>query len=170
MSDTPNLHPGVATLLEALLHADVDLVSTLPDTWLINLIAAVDADDRFEHVPVTREESAVAFCSGAFVAGRQSAAVMGTSGFMASIYAITKIGYTYGIGFPILMNLRGSVGDSASHHIANGMYTKPIFEAMDLPYSVIDSVEQIDRVPDLVQHARLMKRPVAVCFGKDVLM
>lgn len=170
MADIQTLHPGVSTLLETLLHAEVDLVSTLPDTWLVELIAAVDADERFEHVPVTREESAIAFCAGAFVTGRRSAAVMGTSGFMASIYAITKIGYTYGIGFPILMNLRGSVGDSASHHIANGMYTKPIFGAMDLPYSVIESVEQIERVPDLVQHARLMKRPVAICFDKDVLM
>lgn len=150
-----------------LLHAaGVDLVASLPDTWVVNLIDQIKLDDRFTHVHVPREEAAIGIASGAFLAGRSAAAVMGTSGFVASIYAITKINFTYEVGFPIVMNLRGAVGDKATHHVGNGLLMLPLFQTLGIPFEVLKTNEDLERIPDLVHHARLMKRPVAICLDK----
>ena len=89
----------------------VDLVASLPDNWMTEIILEFDRDDRFRHVPVNREESAVGLCSGAFLSGTGSLAVMGASGLMTLIYAITKISYTYEIPMTFLATLRGAPGE-----------------------------------------------------------
>ena len=91
----------------------VELVASLPDNWMAEVIRTFERDDRFRHVPVNREESAVGLCSGAFRRGR-FAAVMGASGLMTLIYAITKINYTYEIPMTILATLRGARGTRQS--------------------------------------------------------
>ena len=55
----------------------VELVASLPDNWMAEVIRTFERDDRFRHVPVNREESAVGLCSGAFLSGTGSLAVMG---------------------------------------------------------------------------------------------
>jgi sulfopyruvate decarboxylase subunit alpha len=156
-------------IIPDLLHASgIDLVASLPDTWVVNLIDQIKDDQRFEHVHVSREEAAIGIASGAFLSGRNAAAVMGTSGFVASIYAITKINFTYEIGFPIVMNLRGQVGDKATHHVGNGMLMLPMFQTLGIPYEILRTVDDLERIPDLIHHARLMKRPVAICLDKTL--
>ncbi len=90
----------------------VELVASLPDNWMASVIREFDADERFRHLAVNREESAVGLCSGAFLSGTGSLAVMGASGLMTLIYAITKINYTYEIPLTILATLRGAPGIS----------------------------------------------------------
>lgn len=155
-------------LCDRLIDADVRLVTSLPDTWVVRLIDTVKEDGRFHHVGVSREESAIAICSGAFLGGRRAAAIMGTSGFVASIYAITKICFSYQIGFPIIMNLRGSVGDNVTHHVGNGLLSQPLLETLSIPFEVLSDVSHLDRVPELVEYSRLVKRPVAICLTKDL--
>ena len=71
--------------------AGIKLVASLPDDWIASTIATFEQDERFDHVPVNREESALGLCSGAFLSGTGSAALMGASGLMTLVYAITKI-------------------------------------------------------------------------------
>jgi len=104
----------VATrIADELASCGVKLVASLPDNWLMDVIKTIEHDDRFTHVPVNREESAIGLCSGAYMGAMGSAALMGASGFMTVIYAITKINYTYEIPLFLLLTLRGGVGDHA---------------------------------------------------------
>ncbi len=68
---------------------------------------ALCRDQRFRHVAVNREELAIGLCSGAFFSGIGAFALMGASGFLTCIYAITKINYTYQIPLLIGITLRG---------------------------------------------------------------
>ena len=87
-----NKHEGVAKLVvEQAAECNVKLVASLPDNWISAVIREFDVDDRFRHVPVNREESAVGLCSGAFFSGTGSMALMGASGLLTLIYAITKM-------------------------------------------------------------------------------
>ncbi|MBT5646985.1 MAG: hypothetical protein HOJ41_03885, partial [Rhodospirillaceae bacterium] len=69
-------------VVEQAAACDISLVASLPDNWVAEVIREFDRDDRFRHVPVNREESAVGLCSGAFLSGTGSMAVMGASGLM----------------------------------------------------------------------------------------
>lgn len=158
--------PTAAEVCDALAGAGVDLAASLPDNWLVGLIEQISSDGRFTHVRVTREESAIAVCAGAFCGGRAGVAVMGTSGFMACVYAITKICTSYEIGVPILTDLRGEVGEKATHHYGNAIYARPVLGALGIPFERIATAEELDRLPALLRHARLIKRPVMICLPK----
>ena len=67
-------------IADELAACGVKMVASLPDNWVAELIEALNEDERFTHVPVNREESAIGLCSGAFMGGMGSAALMGASG------------------------------------------------------------------------------------------
>jgi sulfopyruvate decarboxylase subunit alpha len=147
----------------------VRLVASLPDNWLMNVIDTIGRDDRFVHVPVNREESAIGLCSGAYMGAMGSAALMGASGFMTVIYAITKINYTYEIPLFLMLTLRGGVGDHHKHHASNALYLRPVLDAIDMPYRIIDQPADIASISRCYRHTRTFARPMAVIFTRDLL-
>ncbi len=158
-----------ARIADELAACDVKLVASLPDNWLMKVIGTIDHDPRFVHVPVNREESAVGLCSGAYMGAMGSAALMGASGFMTVIYAITKINYTYEIPLFLMLTLRGAPGDHHKHHISNGLYLRPVLEAIDLPYEIIDEPGDIGKISRGYHHTRTFSRPMVVLFTRDLL-
>jgi sulfopyruvate decarboxylase subunit alpha len=147
----------------------VSLVASLPDNWVAELIDLLDKDERITHVPVNREESAIGLCSGAFMGARGSVALMGASGLMTVIYAITKINYSYEIPILILTTLRGAPGDHHKHHISNGLYLLPVLDAISLPYMIIDDISDIHLISRAYHHSRTFSRPVVVALTRDLL-
>ena len=152
-----------------LAECKVQLVATLPDNWLTPLIDSVASDRRFTHVPVNREESAVGLCSGAYMGGLGSAAIMGASGFMTVIYAVTKINYSYEIPLFMLITLRGAFGDHHKHHVSNGLYLEPVLRTLNLPYTIVDRPEDIPQISRAYRHSRTYVRPVIVALTRDLL-
>lgn len=133
-------------IVEEVAGCGIKLVASLPDTWISDLIEAFDEDPRFTHVPVNREESAIGLCSGAFFSGTRSLALMGASGFMTCVYAITKINYTYQIPLLIFITMRGGPGDRAKYHVSNALYLKPLMESISMPYVIVDSPDKVSLI------------------------
>jgi sulfopyruvate decarboxylase subunit alpha len=156
-------------IVEQLAESGIKLVASLPDDWIAPLIHAVDKDDRFTHVPINREESAIGLCSGAFFGGIPSMALMGASGLMTCVYAITKINYTYQIPLFIFATLRGVIGDPRPHHISNGLYLTRLLDSISLPFLIVEEQKTIARIPDAFKHCRAMNRPEMVIFTEAVL-
>ncbi|MGB6538510.1 MAG: hypothetical protein WBF58_21410 [Xanthobacteraceae bacterium] len=158
-----------ARIADELSSCGVKLIASLPDNWLMELIETIGRDDRFIHVPVNREESAIGLCSGAYMGAMGSAALMGASGFMTVIYALTKVNYTYEIPLLLLATLRGAGGDHHKHHISNGLYLLPVIEAISLPYQIIDDPDDIGLISRCYRHTRTYSRPMVVLFTRDLL-
>ena len=156
-------------IVEEVAKSGIKLVASLPDTWIADLIEAFDQDQRFTHVPVNREESAIGLCSGSFFSGVGSMALMGASGFMTCVYALTKINYTYQIPLLLLITLRGSMGDRAKYHVSNGLYLLPLMESISLPYTIIDNSKKISDISRAYDHSRVISRPVVVAMTRSVL-
>jgi sulfopyruvate decarboxylase subunit alpha len=158
-----------ARIADQLATCDISLVASLPDNWVMDLIGHLSSDARFTHVPVNREESAIGLCAGAYMGGTGSAALMGASGFMTVVYAITKINYTYEIPLFLMMTLRGAPGDHHKHHISNGLYLLPVLDAISMPYQIIDKPDDIPLISRAYRHTRTFSRPMAVLFTRDLL-
>lgn len=150
--------------------AGISLVASLPDDWIAQTIARFEQDDRFTHVPVNREESAVGLCSGAFLSGTGSLALMGASGLMTLVYAITKINYTYEIPMFILITQRGSFDDGAKFHVSNGLYLDDVVKSINLPCTVIESRDDIPRIGDAYHHSVKISRPTVAMLPKKLLL
>jgi sulfopyruvate decarboxylase alpha subunit len=156
-------------IADELASCGVKLVASLPDNWVMDVIDTIDRDDRFIHVPVNREESAIGLCSGAYMGAMGSAALMGASGFMTVVYALTKINYTYEIPLLLLATLRGAVGDHHKHHVSNGLYLLPVLDAISMRYQIIDKAEEIPLISRCYRHTRTYTRPMVVLFARDLL-
>ena len=156
-------------IADELAGAGVRLVASLPDNWISELIREIDGDARFRHVLVNREESAIGLCSGAFMGGMGSAALMGASGLMTVIYAVTKINYTYEIPLFMLITLRGAFGDHHKHHVSNGLYLLPVMDAISMPYRIIDRPEDIREIGRAYVHSRTFTRATVVALTRDLL-
>ncbi len=160
---------ATASIIEQLVESGIKLVTSLPDDWIADLIHTVQSDNRFTHVPVNREESAIGLCSGAYFGGIPSLALMGASGLMTCVYAITKINYTYHIPLFIFTTLRGAIGDPRAHHISNGLYFIKLMDSISLPYLLVEERKSIARISDAFKHSQVMNRPVVVAFTEAVL-
>jgi sulfopyruvate decarboxylase subunit alpha len=158
-----------AAIAEECARAGIELVASLPDDWIAPTIAAFETDDRFRHVPVNREESAIGLCSGAFFAGQGALALMGASGLMTLVYAITKINYTYEIPVFILITQRGSLDDGAKFHVSNGLYLDEVMRAIDLPNVTIDSRDKLPLIGEAYAHSRKISRPTVAVLSKKLL-
>ena len=156
-------------IIETAASAGISLVASLPDGWITPLIEQFDADPRFRHVAVNREESAIGLCSGAFLGGIGSFALMGASGFLTCIYAITKINYTYQLPLLIGITLRGEPGDSAKFHQSNGLYLEPVMQAISIPFIPIRHRRDIPQLAVAYRHSRTISRPVVVGFSRALL-
>ena len=128
-------------IIEQVAEAGIKLVASLPDDWIADVIRGIDRDERFTHVPVNREESAIGLCSGAFFGGIPSLALMGASGLTTCIYGMTKINYSYHIPLFLFATLRGSFEDPRPHHLSNGLYLERLLDAISMPYLIADSRE-----------------------------
>ena len=156
-------------IADELAGAGVRMVASLPDNWISDLIRVVDTDDRFKHFPVNREESAIGLCSGAYMGGMGSCALMGASGLMTVIYAVTKINFTYEIPLFMLITLRGAFGDHHKHHVSNGLYLLPVLDAISVPYRIVDDAKDIPQIGRAYQHSRTFVRPTVVALTRDLL-
>jgi sulfopyruvate decarboxylase subunit alpha len=169
-SEKPERRDAVAAAVaDVAAGCGISLVASLPDGWITALIARFDADARFRHVAVNREESAIGLCSGAFFSGIGALALMGASGFLTCIYAITKINYTYQIPLLIGITLRGRPGDHAKFHQSNGLYLEPVIRAIDIPFVTIEHGAHIARLATAFRHSRVTARPVVVGFTREML-
>ena len=158
-----------AAVADVAADCGISLVASLPDGWITSLIERFETDGRFRHVQVNREESAIGLCSGAFFSGIGALALMGASGFLTCVYAITKINYTYQIPLLIGITLRGRPGDHAKFHQSNGLYLEPLMRAIDIPFIAIERGADIAQLATAFRHSRVMARPVVVGFGRKVL-
>jgi sulfopyruvate decarboxylase subunit alpha len=149
--------------------AGIKLVASLPDDWIAELIKTVEADSRFLHVPVNREESAVGLCSGAFFSNTPAVALMGASGLMTCVYAITKINYTYEVPMVFVISLRGEQGDTAKYQVSNGLYLSSLVQSINLPFRVVDSRDKLNAIGAGYRHSLVISRPVVVALTRDVL-
>src|SRR5437763_16868900 len=101
--------------------------------------------------------------------GTGCAALMGASGFMTVIYAITKINYSYEIPLLVLITLRGAIGDHHKHHVSNGLYLRPALDAISLPTMIIDKPDEIGHVSRAYRHSLNYARPAVVALTHDLL-
>jgi sulfopyruvate decarboxylase subunit alpha len=153
---------GVGLLLDKLVESGIGFAASLPDSWVNDVVIGVERDERFTSVIVNREESAIALCAGAFFAGVKSVAIMGTSGFMASIYAITKICYTYQIGFPIIFTVRGTITDTAPNHQSHAEVFERTRLALGIDMLELREDRDFDAIPAACYHSRIVKRPTLI--------
>jgi sulfopyruvate decarboxylase subunit alpha len=156
------------TIVAGLKSAGINLIATLPDINLADLLREVEEDAEVVHVPVCREEEGIGICAGAYLVGKKCAAIMQNGGFFNSTNAIVSTLLQYQIPLLLLIYYAGDIGDRTFS--TTGSLTEPVLSALGIRYYVM---RDIDDVPELIKRAQVLtedaKRPVALLLTKEVL-
>lgn len=155
-------------IVSGLKDAGIDLIATLPDVNLADLLREVEDAPGILHVPLCREEEGIGICAGAYLVGKRCAAIMQNGGFFNSNNAIISTLLQYQIPLLLLIYYAGDIGDRTFS--TSGSMTEPLLKALGIRSYVLrdpgQANEAIKRAQILAEDA---KRPVALLLTKEVL-
>ncbi len=159
---------GPKHILDGLKEAGIDLIATLPDINLKELLTLVETDNRVVHVPLCREEEGIGICAGAYLVGKKCALIMQNGGLFNSVNGIVSTLLQYQIPLLLLIYYAGDIGDRTFS--TTGAMTEPILDALGIRSYIL---RQPDEAKDLIRRTQILtmdyKRPVAILLTKDVL-
>lgn len=111
------------TVLDAFRAEGIRNLVFLPDTVMGRLLALAEEDPTFRLIGVHREEEAVGILSGLFMGGERGAMLVQSSGLGNALNALGSLAMAYHMPFPLLVSLRGELGEfnPAQLHMGRGV-------------------------------------------------
>ena len=159
---------GAQNILAGLKGAGIDLVASVPDINMLQLLNLLYQDKDIAHVPVGREEEGIGVCAGAHLAGKYPAMLMQNGGLLNSANGLTTTALQFGIPVVLLIYYAGDIGDNAFHMV--GLVTEPVLQGLGIKYVVMrDPAKVKQEIAGAVTLANSSKRPVALLLTRAVL-
>jgi sulfopyruvate decarboxylase subunit alpha len=159
---------SAAVILDALRHAGINMVASLPDGALVQVIDAVAGANDIVHVPLTREEEGTGVCTGGYLAGKRCALLMQNAGMLNSCNGLTTTALQFEIPMLLLILYAGARGDMAFPKM--GQVTEPVLSALGIHHYQLDDLSKArSLIGGALVQAYNFKKPVAVLIHKSVL-
>jgi len=160
----------IQVTVNALKESGITYAAGVPDSWLRNVLEALQHDRSFKFVPVSNEGVGYGLCAGAWLAGRRSCLVMENSGLRVAAEAISRISIGAGVPVFLLMSYRGDIGETEFWAMNHGKTMEPLLKALRIPYTLIrrpdDLTKKIVRAATL---AFVSQYPTAAVIGGDIV-
>ena len=134
------------TFLEAFRAEDVRNLVFLPDTVMGRLLAAAEHDPSFRLVGVHREEEAVGILAGLFLGGQRGAMLVQSSGLGNALNALGSLALAYHIPFPLLISLRGELGEFNPAQLQMGRAVPGCLDALYIPHVTLRRSDDLQTV------------------------
>ncbi|MBI4320862.1 MAG: sulfopyruvate decarboxylase subunit alpha [Chloroflexi bacterium] len=155
-------------VLQGIKAAGINLVASLPDQNLVDLIEMLEQGTDPIHVPLAREEEGIGVATGAYMAGGMPAVLMQNAGFLNACNALTTTALQFEVPMVLLIYYAGYLGDKAFMRL--GEVTEPVLQGLKIRYFIPpDSQAATWMIPDAAVLAKCSYRPVAVLLTKYVL-
>jgi sulfopyruvate decarboxylase subunit alpha len=148
----------------------IRLISTVPETWLVELVRLAESDPDMTLVHVATEQEAVGISMGAYFADVRSAIVMQNHGLLASINSLVSGAQLYRIPLLMLVSYRGELGERDPWQTEGGAITEDVLRALRIPYAFVEAPDQAaPRIASAQALAYSANKPVAVLLRRDLL-
>jgi sulfopyruvate decarboxylase subunit alpha len=123
--------PWQRQIAEAITGADVAAIAYVPDARLRGIVAALPQDGPAIRT-LTREEECIAYACGQQAAGARAMVMMQCSGLGNALNAIGSLCIPYGIGVPMILSMRGTLGEANPSQVPMGRATPAILDALEI--------------------------------------
>jgi len=138
--------PWARTILEAFRSESVRNLVFLPDTVMGRLLALAEEDPFFRLVGVHREEEAVGILAGLFMGGQRGAMLVQSSGLGNTLNALGSLAMAYRIPFPLLVSLRGELGEFNPAQLHMGRAVPGALDALTIQHVTLRSEADLQTV------------------------
>lgn len=132
------------TIVHVLKKYDVRFINYVPDAMGERLLKIVRDDKDFDVLPLTREEEGVGVVCGQSLAGRRGVLLMPTSGIGNSINAIASLPIPYRIPVPMIIGLRGDLGEFNATQVMMGQALPDILRALRIPCFTLRREDEVE--------------------------
>jgi sulfopyruvate decarboxylase alpha subunit len=140
-ADAPSWARGI---LEAFRAETVRNLVFLPDTVMGRLLALAEEDAFFRLVSVHREEEAVGVLTGLFLGGERGAMLVQSSGLGNTLNALGSLAMAYRIPFPLLVSLRGELGEFNPAQLQMGRAVPGCLDALYIQHLTLRTEDDLD--------------------------
>ncbi len=159
-----------ALIYDALKACNVEIISALPETWLVHLVRMGDEDPEMKLIRLAKEEEGVGISAGAHLAGVKSAMLMQNHGFLASINGIVSLAHLYKIPLLMLISYRGEFGEPDPWQTQGGGATLPVLDALGIPWVRLEDQGHVfHRISEAQKLAEASHKPVALLLCRDLM-
>jgi sulfopyruvate decarboxylase subunit alpha len=134
------------SLLEAFRTEHVRNLVFLPDTVMGRLLALAEEDAFFRLVSVHREEEAVGILTGLFLGGQRGAMLVQSSGLGNALNALGSLALAYHIPFPLLVSLRGELGEFNPAQLQMGRAVPGCLDALYIPHVTLRGTHDLETI------------------------
>lgn len=117
--------------LAAALAPQVEAVSWVPDKRLAPIAKALEAGGQAPQT-LTREEECIGYACGVRAAGGMPLVMIQCSGLGNSLNALGSLAVPYGLGFPIVVSMRGTLGERNPSQVPLGRATETMFGSLGI--------------------------------------
>ncbi len=146
--------------VDALLAAGIDSFTGVPCSLVAPVIAELERRGLYHGE--TREDAALGFAAGAYMAGKLPAVIMQNSGLGVSLNALGSLHALYEMPCLVLVTWRGFEGKDAPEHLVMGDVLPRLLELFGIPWRAPEA----DGVDAAVTWAaglmRTSRKPVAI--------
>jgi len=129
--ETTPVLPWQAALADTLVEAGASVAAYVPDTRLQGILAHLGG----RSVPLrslTREEECVAYAAGQRIAGRRPVVLLQSSGLGNCLNALASLAVPYRLGLPLIISMRGTLGEANPSQIPIGRAALPFLAAVGI--------------------------------------
>lgn len=161
---------GAKNIVAALEGAGVNVVATLPDTWIGWLAEELRRSPKFRVVDVAREEEAVAIACGAALVGARTVVLIQNAGLLNCGAVIGSLVQLYRIPCFLLVSYRGDERDPIYYHAPKGQATEPTLRAWGIRCARAGGAERVgEQVRQALAWCEEARAPFALLLGAEDL-
>ncbi|PKW16589.1 thiamine pyrophosphate-binding protein [Saccharopolyspora spinosa] len=120
-----------AEVVDQLLAGDVSVAAFVPDSRLNGVLTGLSE----RGVPLrslTREEECVAYAAGQRIAGKRPVVLLQSSGLGNALNALGTLAVPYRLGIPLIISMRGTLGETNPSQIPIGRATAPMLGSLGI--------------------------------------
>ena len=129
-------------MADALADAGVEVAAWVPE-WRLDPVAARLEECGVTVRTLTREEECVAYAAGRRLGGGRPVVMMQSSGLGNALNALGSLVVPYGVGIPMLISMRGTLGEGNPAQVPMGRAVRPLLDAFGLQWFTARSPEQV---------------------------
>jgi sulfopyruvate decarboxylase TPP-binding subunit len=156
-------------ILTGLKGCGIRWVTWLPDSETRTMYSLISADPELNLVGVCREDEAVGVCYGLLKGGASAAVMIQNTGLMNAVDAIRGIPIRMRQPMLLLVGYRGYRGLSEGAPMVDtaARYTEPLLKALDIPYAMVHTADDVAAIPAAYAEAERRCGPSVVLITRE---
>ena len=136
------------SIVSVLKRYNVRYLNYVADTKIEKILVAARQLGGFELLTLSREEEGIGVVCGQAVGGARGVMLCPTAGLGNSINALASLAIPYRIPCPIIIGVRGDLGEFNPAQVAMGQATQGVLDALRIPAYRITREDEVEKMTE----------------------